>query len=124
MNVIDSSGWLEYFAAGPNGEIFHKKIAEKNKLLVPVITVYEVFKKMLSERGEAVALEVAAHMRLGKVIDVDTTIALAAAHYSGQFKLPMADALIYATARLNKAIVWTQDEHFQGLEGVEFIPKK
>lgn len=123
MNIVDSSGWLEYIAGTKNGEIFGKYIEKTDKLVVPVITIYEVFKKILTEANEENALKIAAHMRLGKVIDVNLTISLEAAKFGRQHKLPMADALIYATARQHYCTIWTQDEHFKGLEAVQYFPK-
>ncbi len=123
MNVVDSSGWLEYFAGTKNADVFAKNIENPGQLIVPVITIYEVFKKILTEFNEEHALKIAAHMRLGKVIDVDLTISLEAAKLSTQHKLPMADALIYATARLHRSTLWTQDEHFKGLADVRYFPK-
>lgn len=123
MNIVDSSGWLEYIAGTKNGEIFGTHIENTDKLIVPVITIYEVFKKILTESNEENALRIAAHMRLGKVIDVNLSISLEAAKYGKQHKLPMADALIYATARQFDCTIWTQDEHFKGLEGVRYFPK-
>jgi predicted nucleic acid-binding protein len=123
MNVVDSSGWLEYFAGTRNSEIFAKHIENPGQLIVPVITIYEVFKKVLTEFNEEQALKIAAHMRLGKVVDVDLTVSLEAAKLSMLQKLPMADALIYVTARLHRCILWTQDEHFQGLPDVRYFPK-
>ena len=123
MIIVDSSGWIEYVAGTKNGEIFGKHIEDIDKLIVPVITIYEVFKKILTQSNEENALKIAAHMRLGKVIDIDLSISLEAAKFGKQHKLPMADALIYATARRYDCTIWTQDEHFKGLEGVQYFPK-
>ncbi len=123
MNIVDSSGWLEYLAGTQNSEIFGKYIEDTGRLIVPVITIYEVFKKILIESNEENALKIAAHMRLGKVVDVNLTLSLEAAKYGKQYGLPLADALIYATARQYHCTVWTQDEHFKGLEGVRYFPK-
>lgn len=123
MIIVDSSGWLEYVAGTKNGDIFGKQIENTDRLIVPVITIYEVFKKILTQSNEENALKIAAHMRLGKVIDVDLSISLEAAKFGKQHKLPMADALIYATARRYNSTIWTQDEHFKGLEGVQYFPK-
>lgn len=124
MNIIDSSGWLEFFAAGPHGEIFRKLILRPDNLLVPTITIYEVSKKILLEFDSETALAKATHMRAGHVVDLTAAIALDASHYSKELKLPMADAIIYATARQHNATVWTMDEHFKGLAQVEYVPKK
>jgi len=124
VNIVDSSCWLEYLSGSSTGDTVAPLIEETNKLVVPVITIYEVFKKLLSETGEEQALKVAAHMKLGKVIEVNLTISLEAAKFSKLHKLPMADALIYATARLENCTLWTQDAHFESLEGVQYLPKK
>lgn len=124
MNIVDSTGWLEYFANSPNAENFATSIEALDKLVVPVITIYEVFKKVLHEKNEEVALQIAAHMRLGRVVEIDAQLSLMAAKFSLQHQLPMADALIYATANQHLCTIWTQDEHFIGLERVRFFPKK
>ena len=123
MNVVDSSGWLEYFADGPNADFFAPAIEAKRDLIVPIITIYEVFKRVLQQKGEDDALQAIAQMLQGRVIDLDTALALQAAKMSAELKLPMADSLILTTARAYAAIVWTQDEHFDGLEGVRYIEK-
>lgn len=123
MNVVDSSGWLEYFADGPNADFFAPAIEAKRDLIVPIITIYEVFKRVLQQKGEDDALQAIAQMLQGRVIDLDTALALQAAKMSAELKLPMADSIILTTARAYAAIVWTQDEHFDGLEGVRYIEK-
>ena len=123
MNVVDSSGWLEYFADGPNADFFAPAIEAKRDLIVPIISIYEVFKRVLQQKGEDDALQAIAQMLQGRVIDLDTALALQAAKMSAELKLPMADSIILTTARAYAAIVWTQDEHFDGLEGVRYIEK-
>jgi predicted nucleic acid-binding protein len=124
MNIIDSSGWLEYFAEGSNAEFFAPAIEDTKKLLVPVICIYEVFKKILLQSGVSAAQTHISDMKLGKIIEIDESLALSAAKISFDLKLPMADSLILATARANDAILWTQDEHFKDLDGVKYIEKK
>jgi len=124
MNIVDSSGWLEYFAAGDNAEFFAPAVRDTERLLVPVITLYEVFKRIHIQKGLAAAEYSVMDMHKGKIIDLDTSLAISAALLSTQLKLPMADSLILATARAANATLWTQDAHFAGLEGVEFIEKK
>ena len=123
MNLVDSSGWLEFFARGKNADHFAPIIQDREHLLVPAIVVYEVFKKIYRERGEAAALIALAFMEEGKVVNIDTTLAISAAKISVETKLPMADSLILATAYRYQAEVWTQDAHFQGLPGVHYFPK-
>lgn len=118
-NVVDSSAWLEYFTDSDRASLFAPAIEDAAHLLVPVITLYEVFKKVLRERGEDDALQVAGVMQSGRLIDVDGASALEAARHA----LPLADSLIYATARRHGATLWTQDEHFKDLPHVRFFPR-
>ena len=124
MNVIDSSGWLEYFADGPNADYFKSAIKDEEHLIIPTICLYKVFRITLSRAGEDEALRVASFMSFGRIVNLDREIALAAAHLSIRQKLAMADSLILATARLYDATLWTQDEHFRDIPGVKFIAKK
>ncbi len=123
MNVVDSSGWLEYLANGPNADFFAPAIRDTDHLLVPTICLYEVFKYLSLRLGEGAALEAVGVLYSGRVVDITAEIALYAAQLSIYHRLPMADSLILAVARLNYATLWTQDEHFQGLEGVRYIAK-
>jgi toxin FitB len=116
-HVVDSSGWLEYFADTERANFFAPAIENTEQLIVPVVTLYEVFKKVLRERGENEALQVASVMQAGRVVDVDASLALDAARYA----LPLADSLIYATALRHQATLWTQDAHFKGLPDVRFL---
>jgi predicted nucleic acid-binding protein len=123
MNVVDSSAWLSYFAGDGNARIFAKPIEALDKLLVPSITITEVFKSVLRQRNEDAALEVVAHMEQGTVIALDGELAINAAVFGVELKLPLADSIIYATGRKYDAVVWTQDVGFNGLESVKFYPK-
>ena len=123
MNIVDSSGWLEFFADGPNADNFAKPLADKDQLLVPTVIIYEVFKVVLRERGENSALQAAALLRQGDVVALTEDIALAAARLSVAHKIPMADSIILATARTNNAIIWTQDDDFKGLDNVRYFSK-
>ncbi len=122
MNVVDSSGWLEYFADGPNAAFFAGAVEATDELIVPTINLYEVFKRVLQQRGENDALEAAALIMQGEVIPLDATLALSAAKLSADLRLPMADSVILATARAEGAVLWTQDAHFSNLEGVRYTP--
>jgi predicted nucleic acid-binding protein len=124
MNVVDSSGWLEYFADGPNADFFAPAIENVRELITPSIVLYEVFKRILQQRSEDDALKAIAIMAQWQVIKFDSTLALSAAKTSADLKLPMADSIILATARAHDATVWTQDEDFEGIEGVQYIKKK
>jgi predicted nucleic acid-binding protein len=124
MNVVDSSAWLEYFADGSNADVFARAVEVTDELIVPTICLYEVFKSVLRQRDESAALSAIAAMRQGRVVDLTERIALLAADLSLRTKLPMADSVILATARMHDAHIWTQDADFDGLESVTFIAKK
>ncbi len=121
MNVVDSSGWLEYFAGGKNAGFFARSIEDTASLLVPTLSLFEVFKRVLQQRGEAAALQAAALMHQGRVVELDATLALAAARLSVAGRLPLADSIMLATARAHRATLWTQDADFEGHEGVRFV---
>jgi len=123
LNLVDSSGWLEYFADGKNAEHFAPVINDTDRLIVSTINIYEVYKKVILERNEDDALQAVAMMGQAKVFEITASIALQAAKTSYLLKLPMADCLIYTTAREQNAIVWTQDADFKDLEGVQYFKK-
>lgn len=123
MNVVDSSAWLSYFAEDRNASIFAEPIERIDHLLVPSITITEIFKNVLRQRGEEAALIVAAHMEQGRVIPLDAGLARDAASFGVLHKLPLADSIIYATAIKHKATLWTQDNDFDGLLNVKYIAK-
>jgi toxin FitB len=120
VNVVDSSAWLEYLVDSERASLFAGPIERTERLIVPVVVIYELFKKVLRERGEQQALEVYGLLSRGNVIDVDSGLATTAA----RLPLPLADSIIYATAQRYSATLWTQDEHFQNLPGVKFFPKR
>ncbi len=122
MNVVDSSAWLSYFAGDGNADEFATPIEETGKLLVPSITLTEVFKCIVRQRGEDEALQVVAHMQQAKVVALDSALAIDAAVYGLKYKLPLADSIIYATAHKFSAVVWTQDADFKDLPGVRYFP--
>jgi predicted nucleic acid-binding protein len=124
MNVIDSSGWLEYFISAENASFFAPAIQDVANVVVPTISIFEVFKRILVEKSRTDALEAVAIMYDARVVDLDREIALMAADFSFELKLPMADSIILATARAHEATLWTQDEHFKDLDGVKYIEKK
>jgi len=124
MNLVDSCGWLEYFADAPNANFFAKPIEDIENLLVPSLCILEVFKSVLRQRGEDAALQAVALMKQGMVVDLDASIALRAAKVSLEYKLPLADSIILATAKAKDTIIWTQDVDFKGIEGVKYITKK
>jgi predicted nucleic acid-binding protein len=124
MNIVDSSGWLEYFANGLNADFFAPAIENISQLIVPVISIYEVFKRVLQQKGEGDALQAIAVMCQGKVIELDTRLALSAARISVELGIPMADSIMLATAQAYNATLWTQDEDFKEIEGVQYIEKR
>ena len=123
MNVVDSSAWLEYFADGPNASEFAEAIESPDALVVPSLVLYEVFKRAAQLAGEDAALEAIGVMLQGDVVELSASLALDAARVSNAVGLPMADAIILATARAADAVLWTQDAHFEGLPGVEYRGK-
>lgn len=124
MNVVDSSAWLEYFAGGPAADFFADAIEAPDELVVPTVTLYEVYKQVAQQRDEGDALTAIALMRQGTVADLTGSLALDAARISAQFRIPMADSIIWATAQSRGATLWTQDAHFADLEGVRYIAKR
>ncbi len=122
-NVVDSSAWLEYFAGGPGAGLFANAIEAVDRLIVPAICLLEVFKVVLRQRGESDALQAVALMQQGGVVDLDASLALTAARVGVEHKLPLADSIVYATAVVAGAAIWTQDEDFKGLPGVSYFPK-
>jgi predicted nucleic acid-binding protein len=122
MNLVDSSGWLSYVADDENASFFASAVEDTERLVVPTICVYEVFKRVLRDRGQDVAMTIVAAMLQTKVVELDASLALAAAELSVEYKLPMADSIILATARVFDATVWTQDTDFAAIAGVEYIP--
>ena len=123
MNIVDTSGWLEYFSDGPNADAFSAPLQDSSSLIVPVITIYEVFKIVLRESSENEALQAIAAMEKGQVIELTTSIAMTASKLSIKYRLPMADSLILSTARLYGCTIWTQDSDFKDIPDVKFFPK-
>ncbi|MDP2240366.1 MAG: type II toxin-antitoxin system VapC family toxin [Burkholderiales bacterium] len=124
MNVVDSSGWLEYFADGPNAAFFAPAIEATRELLVPTLSLYEVFKRVLQQRGEGEALQAVALMRQGQSVELTAPLTLTAVKASIEHRLPMADSIMLATAQAHGATLWTQDADFERVAGVKFVAKK
>ena len=118
-----NSAWLEYFADGPNAKYFANVIENPNELLLPTITLLEAFKRVSQQRDESRALQYIATIQQSKLVELSSALALSAAAFGLRYRLPLADSIIYATARQANALVWTQDSDFEGLEGVQFWPK-
>jgi len=123
MNVVDSSAWLSYFAGDKNSKEFAAAIEDVEQLLVPSITLTEVFKCIMRQRDENAALQGIAHMEQGRVVPLDNSLAIDAAVFGLKYKLPLADSIIYATGNKFNAVVWTQDADFKALPNVEYFPK-
>lgn len=123
MNVVDSSAWLEYFTDGRNATAFARPIHATTRLVVPSVSLFEVFKRVMTQRGEDVALEAVAMMRQGRVVPLDDALALEAARLSVEHRMPMADSVILATARAHRATLWTQDADFKDLPDVRYLAK-
>jgi len=124
LNLVDSSGWLEYLSDGPNAGFFEPPLSAPDKLIVPTLCLYEVFKVVLRERGEDHAIQAAALMHQARLIELSAPIALFAARLSLDSKIPMADSIVAATASLFEAVIWTQDEDFKNLKNIKYIQKK
>jgi predicted nucleic acid-binding protein len=123
VNVVDSSAWLAYFADEANAQHFAGAIEAPETLIVPSITLLEVFKKVAQQRSEGVALQYVAVMQQGRVVALDAPLALLAASLGARHKLPLADSIIYAMAQQANALVWTQDADFEGLDGARYFAK-
>ncbi len=124
MNIVDSSGWLAYFADEPNAKYFLTPLSDSASLVVPTVTLYEVFKVILRESSENEALQAVVAMQKGTVVDLSAPLAIAASKLSLEHNLPMADSIILATAQEFKATIWTQDLDFKSLSNVKYFPKK
>ena len=123
MNLVDSCGWLEYFAAGPNASFFAPAIENPKELVVPTICVLEVYKRMHQQLGAWAASKAASAMGKARVVDLDLRLGVSAAKLGLQTRLPLADSIILATARAHGATLWTQDADFEGMDGVEYVAK-
>lgn len=123
MNVVDTCGWLEYFANGTNADFFAPAIEATELLIVPTLSLFEVFKRVLQQRNEADALRAIGLMRQGRCVELSDSLALGAARFSVDLRLPLADSIILHSARQHGATLWTQDAHFEGLESVRYVRK-
>ena len=123
MNVVDSSGWLEFFADGPNADFFAPAIQDIKQLIVPTLSIFEVFKRILQQREEGEALQAIALMQQGTVVELTSMLALEAAKLSLEEKLPLADSIMLATSRAYDATLWTQDSDFENISGVKYVCK-
>jgi len=124
MNVVDSSAWLEFFADGPNAAAFAKPIEATRSLIVPTLSLFEVFKRVSKQRSEDEALRAIAIMEQGRVVDLDRATALEAARLAIEHRIAMADSVMLATAQRHRATLWTQDADFEGLPGVKYLARQ
>lgn len=124
MNLVDSCGWLEYLADGPNADFYAGPLTDTGNLVVPSICIAEVFRKVLSLRSEVSAFEAAALMMQGHIVELDSSIAIMSARLGSEYRIPLADSIILATSRSWNAIIWTQDTHFKSIAGVRYIKKQ
>ena len=124
MNVVDSSAWLEFFADGPNAAAFAKPIEATRSLIVPTLSLFEVFKRVSKQRSEDEALRAIATMEQGRVVDLDRATALEAARLAIEHRIAMADSVMLATAQRHRATLWTQDADFEGLPGVKYLARQ
>jgi predicted nucleic acid-binding protein len=124
MNVVDSSGWLEYFADASNADLFAPAIEKTDELVVPIVSIFDVFKRMRQQKGDEAALQAVTAMMQGQIVELDSTLALSAAKLSGDLQIPMADSMILATAQAFDAELWTQDADLKGIEKVNYIEKR
>lgn len=124
MNVVDSSGWLEYLAGGPNATFFAPAVEATAGLLVPTLSIFEVFKRVFGQRDESLALQAIALMYQGRIVDLSAPLAMDAARLSRREALPMADSIMLATARAFGATLWTQDADFAAIPDVRYRPAR
>jgi len=124
VNLVDSSAWLEYFAEGPQAGQFAAVIEDVEHLLVPTIVLLEVTRRVMQQRDEDAALQIAAMLHQGQIVPLDSGIALSAANLGVTHKLPLADSIIYATARQHDATIWTLDADFSDLADVRYFPRR
>jgi len=124
VNLVDSSGWLEYFADGKNAGFFAPAIENAKTLVVSSINCYEVYKRIAQQRDDNAAIQAIAVMQEGTVVDFSADLAISAAKVALELKLPLADSIILATARLHRATIWTQDSDLEGLAGVKYVAKR
>jgi predicted nucleic acid-binding protein len=121
MNLVDSCGWIEYLTDGKNADFFAFPLQDIENLIVPSVCIYEVFRKVLRERGKESALQVLALMQQGSIIELDFDLAIQSAELGLEFGLPFADSVIFASARAYNAVIWTQDKHFENIANVRYI---
>ncbi|MDQ7825873.1 MAG: type II toxin-antitoxin system VapC family toxin [Candidatus Eremiobacteraeota bacterium] len=123
MRVIDSTGWIEYFIAGPHADEYEEYLDDLSTIYTPTIILYEVYKKVKKEKGEENALIAISQLMKTRTVPLDSNLALLAADFSVRHSLPMADAIVYATTIEKNCTLITSDEHFAALDRVIYVPK-
>lgn len=124
MILVDSSGWIEFFTGGANASKYGSYLEQTSQVVTPTVVLYEVYKIVKRERTEEEALLAAAQIQKTRLIPLSESLALAAADASLEFRLAMADSVVYATARAEDAELVTSDRDLQGLPGVTYLPKR
>jgi len=123
MNIVDSSCWIEYLMDTEIGKNIAPIIENPNELIVPTITMFEVYKKLSTEKNELYAKEIVSYMQTGTVIELNASLNISAADISRKQKLAMADSIIYATSLLYSAVIFSCDKHFENFPNVKYFPK-
>lgn len=123
VNVVDASGWLEYFTDGPDAAFFAQTLQEVEELVVPTITILDVFRHVYRHGDEGDALQAAAAMQQGKVVDLDTTAVLSAGRLSVRHDLSPSAGVVLAAARQHEGRVWTLEDELRSVEGVQYRPR-
>lgn len=123
MNLVDSSGWIEFFLAGPNGPLFKPVIEQRSILLVPVIALFEVHRVLSRKLPPELVVKCLDVMRMGRVLEITDRRAIAGAEVATRHSLAMADAMMYSLALEHGATFWTQDADYQGLPEVQWFSK-
>jgi len=124
MNVVDSSGWIEYFLGRPNAAFFRPVIHDTAQLIVPTISLCEVFRYITRTAGRQAAEQAAAQMQRTQIVDLDSNLATLAARLGLKHNLPLADSIVFATAQQHSARLYTQDSDFEHVPGVRYVRKK
>jgi len=124
MNLIDSSGWFEYFIDSPYARHFIPVIENTEELIVSPLNYFEIYKRIRGVFGDDEANRAVGFLKNGRVIDINSSIAMHAAILSKIHHLHMADSILLATAQSEEAVLWTMDAYFKDIPGVQYIPKE
>lgn len=124
MNLVDSSGWIEFFNDGPYASYFLEALRDTNKVIVPTLCFYEVFSYVMKNMSDAEALQVVAFMQQSRSVEMTDAVAVLAARLSAKHKIPLSPGVTLATAQLNNAVIWTQEPFLKDFPGVKYYPNK